>query len=226
MSQSRRRRLANPGTLIADPLRDTHQIAASTSGAVRSDRSSQEVLVNRINVLFVGLALLVSSPVGTAQESSADSGPRQSGAGVESDLHRHAHCDQYRELLESAARGDRSHGDLRCVQRHEAALHTNFRPQPGRPRRVAPSGSRRCGLHGAGRPVPVPTAGAGCQLCGVARGTERALRTRRPVGRTTAFVRRRASSAASPGESRSRRPCSPGARPMGSARAPPCVQRR
>ena len=40
-------------------------------------------------------------------------------------------------------------------------------------RRVAPSGGHRCGLHGAGRPVPVPTAGAGCQLCGVARGAER-----------------------------------------------------
>ena len=43
-------------------------------------------------------------------------------------------------------------------------------------RRVAPSGGHRCGVHGAGRPVPVPTAGAGCQLCGFARGAERRLR--------------------------------------------------
>ena len=108
---------------------------------------------------------------------------RLGGAGVESDLHRHAHCDEYGELLQSAARGDRSHGDLRCVQRHRTALHTNLRPRQGPPRRVAPSGGHRCGAHGAGRPVPVPTAGAGCQLCGFARGAERRLRGRRPSRR-------------------------------------------
>src|SRR6266508_4426313 len=35
----------------------------------------QELLVKRINALVVGLTLLVSSPVGTTQESSADSRP-------------------------------------------------------------------------------------------------------------------------------------------------------
>ena len=84
-------------------------------------------------------------------------------------------------------------------------------------RRVAPSGGHRCGVHGAGRPVPVATAGAGCQLCGVARGAERRLRA--TATRADAARARRVSSAASPGEPRSRRPCSPGARPMGSARA-------
>ena len=93
----------------------------------------------------------------------------------------------------------------------QAALHTNLRAQYGRPRRVAPSCSRCCGLHRVGRPVPVPTGGAGCQLCGIARGTERALRNGRPVGQTTAFVRRHASSVALPGEPRWRNPCSLGA---------------
>ena len=37
-------------------------------------------------------------------------------------------------------------------------------------RRVAPSRGHRRGVHGAGRPVPVATGGAGRQLCGVARG--------------------------------------------------------
>jgi hypothetical protein len=37
--------------------------------------TARELLVKRINVLVVGLTLLVSSPVGTAQESSADSRP-------------------------------------------------------------------------------------------------------------------------------------------------------
>ena len=53
----------------------------------------------------------------------------------------------------------------------------------GPPRRVAPSGGHRCGVHGAGRPVPVPTAGAGCQLCGFAGGAERRLRGQRPSRR-------------------------------------------
>ena len=49
---------------------------------------------------------------------------------------------------------------------------------------VAPSGGHRCGVHGAGRPVPVPTAGAGCQLCGFAGGAERRMRGRRPIAQT------------------------------------------
>ena len=83
-------------------------------------------------------------------------------------------------------------------------------------RRVAPGGGHRCGVHRAGRPVPVPTGGARCQLCGFARGAERRLRG---GGHRADAGRARASSAASPGEPRWRRPCSPGARPMGSARA-------
>ena len=55
-------------------------------------------------------------------------------------------------------------------------------------RRVAPSGGHRCGVHGAGRPVPVPTAGARCQLCGFARGAERRLRGRRPLAETCGLV--------------------------------------
>ena len=82
------------------------------------------------------------------------------GAGLESDLHRHAHRDEYGELLESAARGDRSHRDLRRLQRHRTAVHANLRSTTAPPRRVAPSRGDRRGVHGAGRPVPVPTAGA------------------------------------------------------------------
>ena len=93
-----------------------------------------------------------------------------------------------------------------------------FVHEQGPPRRVAPSGGHRRGVHGAGRPVPVATAGARCQLCGFARGAERRLRDSGHRADDGARARR-ASSAASPGEPRSRRPCSPGARPMGSARA-------
>ena len=64
-----------------------------------------------------------------------------------------------------------------------------FVRQQGPPRRVAPSGGHRCGIHCAGRPVPVPTAGARCQLCGFASGAERRWRGRRPIARTTARVR-------------------------------------
>ena len=42
------------------------------------------------------------------------------------------------------------------------------------PRRIAPSGGHRRRVHGAGRPVPIPAIGVGCQLCRVARGAERA----------------------------------------------------
>jgi hypothetical protein len=52
----------------------------------------------------------------------------------------------------------------------------------------APAGaSRRAAVIAAaytalvGRPVPVPAAGAGCQLCGFARGAERRWRGRRPI---------------------------------------------
>ena len=67
----------------------------------------------------------------------------------------------------------------------------HLRSQQRARRRVAPSGGHRCGVHGAGRPVPVPTAGAGCQLCGVARGVERRLRGPRRIAETTASCARR-----------------------------------
>ena len=174
-----------------------------------------------INVLFVGLALLVSSPVGTAQESSADS--RRVNQVLEWNQ-------IFIDTLIATNTANSSSQRLGAIVHTaifdayngiEAALHTNFRSQHGRPRRVAPSGGRRCGLHGAGRPVPVPTGGAGCQLCGVARGTERAI-AKRAASRADDGVRaRHASSVASPGEPRSRRPCSLGAPLMGSARAIP-----
>ena len=60
-------------------------------------------------------------------------------AGLESDLYRHAHRDEYRELLEPTAQGDRSHRDLRRVQRHRTTLHANVRPRQRPRRRVTAS---------------------------------------------------------------------------------------
>ena len=66
------------------------------------------------------------------------------------------------ELVEPTPRSNRSHGDLRCLQRDQAALHTDLRPErrrrrqePRSSRSVAPRSSRcRC-VHGARGPVPL-----------------------------------------------------------------------
>ena len=141
------------------------------------------------------------------------------GAGLESDLHRHAHCDEYGELRESTARGDRSYGDLRCVQRHRTALHPNFRSH-GR----APDGaSRRAAVIAAAYTAlvglfpsqqPALDASYAASLAALSDDCEDGGQSRRRAPGARAV-----SSAASPGEPRWRRPCSPGARPMGSARA-------
>ena len=84
------------------------------------------------------------------------------GAGVEPDLHRHAHRDEHGELLQPPAGGDRPHRDLRRVQRHRTPLHADLRPRAGSPRRLAPGGGHRGRVHRAGRLVPVPAGGARC----------------------------------------------------------------
>ena len=99
----------------------------------------------------------------------------------------------------------------------EQPLHADFRRPERPPQRVAPCGGHRCGVHRAGRLVPVATTGAGRQLCGIARRVDRRLRAQ-PLARTPP-VRDRGSSAASPGEPRWRKRCSPGAPPMALARA-------
>ena len=162
-------------------------------------RTSRNVMVGLL--VTVGLAGACVGPVSARPRTmpgsqlktriALEDKDQVGSAGLESDLHRHAHCDEYGELLQSAARGDRSHGDLRRVQRDRTALHANLRSRQGPRRLVAPSGGHRCGVHGAGRPVPVPTAGAGCQLCGVAGGAERELRGRPPIAHTTPRVRER-----------------------------------
>ena len=110
-------------------------------------------------------------------------------------------------------------------QRLGAIVHTAiFDAYNGIERRYTPSSFTTSAPHGASRRAaviaaaytalvglfPSQTGGARRSLCGVARGA------RATMARTAAESR---ASAASPGEPRSRRPCSPGARPMGSARA-------
>ena len=141
---------------------------------------------------------------------------RVGGAGLESDLHRHAHRHEHGELLQSAARGDRSHGDLRRLQRHRTALHADLRP------RQAPRGaSRRAAVIAAAYTAlvglfPSRTGGArghyAASLAALSDDCEAA-----PIARTRLVLTR--SSAASHGAPRWRRPCWPGARTTGSAGA-------
>ena len=130
--------------------------------------------------------------VGQLGRTASAGASRFGGAGVEPGLHRHAHRDEHRELLQSTARGDRSHGDLRRVQRHRTALHPALRSRPGPPRRVAPGGGHRRGPHRPGRPVPVPAGGARRPLRGLAGR----------AGATTARTAASRASAASNGEPR------------------------
>ena len=135
--------------------------------------------------------------------------PRQPGAGMEPDLHRHADCDQYGKFVESTARRDRSHRDLRCLQRDRARYTPIFVDS------TAPRGaSRRAAV----------IAAAYTALVGVFPSLS-------PLQREALDARYAASlaalgddggdggnraNAASPGEWRSRRPCSPGGRLTGS----------
>ena len=111
-------------------------------------RTSRNVTVGLIVTLgLAGVGRTASAepaPIADGYPDQASPGPSErrsrsnttnsfGGAGLESDLHRHAHCDEYGELLQSAARGDRSHGDLRRVQRHRTALHADLRSRTGRP---------------------------------------------------------------------------------------------
>ena len=89
--------------------------------------------------------------VGTAPEP---------GPGVESDLRRDPDCDGYGELVEPASRRDRPHGHLRCLQRDQAPVHADLRPERRRQRAaarsswsVAASSGHRRRVHDAGGPV-------------------------------------------------------------------------
>ena len=144
--------------------------------------SREGTMTRTCRILTVGLIVMLGQ-AGVGRTASADEPLGFAGAGVESDLHRHAHRDEHGELLQPAARGDRSHGDLRRVQRHRTALHADLRSRPRSPRRVAPSGGHRGGVHRAGRPVPVAAGGARCPLRGFAGGAGRRWRRRRPVAR-------------------------------------------
>ena len=129
---------------------------------------------------------------------------------MESDLHRHAHRDEHAELLQSTARGDRSHGDLRRLQRHRTPLHPRFSFTTALP-------------HGASRRAAV-IAAAYTALVGLFPSQQAALDARyeaslAALGDDGETAASRRASAASNGEPGSPRPCSPGARPMGSARA-------
>ena len=135
---------------------------------------------------------------------------------MESDLHRDADRDEHAEFVESAPRSDRSHGHLRCLQRDRAPLHADLRPerrrQRGAPRSsgsVAPSSGHRCRVHDAGGPVPLTGRHSWATV----------TRPRSPRSATTAETADNHGSAALPGAQTSRRPSSPGGRPMASTRA-------
>ena len=149
----------------------------------------------------------------TAIALGAAPGP---GSGVEPDLHRDADRDEHGEFVESAPRSHRSHSHLRCLQRDQAPLHADLRPERRRQRReprssrsVAPSSSRCCRVHGARGPVS--------RLGRHSWVTVTRLRSRRSA--TMAETADNHGSAASRGARTSRRPSSPGARQMASARA-------
>jgi hypothetical protein len=94
---------------------------------------------------------------------------------------------QAERFVQSAARGDRSHGDLRCTQRHRTTVHTSVRSQSGPSPLVAPRGGDCRGVHSARRPVPVPCPGAGCELRRFGGSADRSLRCA-PFERIEAFV--------------------------------------
>ena len=61
---------------------------------------------------------------------------RQPGAGMESDLHRHAHRHEYGKLVQSSAGRDRPRLDLRRAQRYRTSLHADLRSARSGARRV------------------------------------------------------------------------------------------
>ena len=162
---------------------------------------------------------LVPLGVVTAQESP-ESSPRQPGARVESDLHRDADCDEIRRTrpVSGSARSftrqslTRTTGSIGATRRYSSKVGPRTERRAGQPsslprtrRWSASSRSRkRRWTRDMRRRSPM---------------LERRVRAQRTLARTTERCARRASSAASAGESRSRTPCSPGAPPMGSARA-------
>ena len=92
-------------------------------------------------------------------------------------------CDQYAELLQPAARGNRSHRDLRCLQWYRGPLHASLRSAERSQRSVASSCGHCRRAHSAGRTVSGAAAVTGCQLCGLICGAERRWRRWRPISR-------------------------------------------
>ena len=110
---------------------------------------------------------------------------------MEPDLHRHADCDEYGKFVESTARRDRPHRDLRCLQRDRATVPANLRGQHLASWRIASGRGDRCGIHRARRLLPVlvaaPTGGLDARYAAslAALGDEarrRIARTRHRVG--------------------------------------------
>ena len=139
------------------------------------------------------------------------------GAGVEPDLHRHARLRRIRRTrrVSGSGRSFTRRSSMPTTASSGATRQSSFRTstamaRASSSRRVAPSGGHRCGVHGAGRPV---SRHGQRQLDDSYAASLAALSDDRRRRRTSH------GSAASPGGPRSRRPCSPGARPMASARA-------
>ena len=128
------------------------------------------------------------------------------GDRVESDFRGHAHRHQHAQFVEPAPRRNRSHRDLRRLQRHRTALHADLRSYRRAARRIATGRCDRCRLHDACRLVPGASGGARRAVCGLAG---------RAWWRGTAVNR---AIEASNGEPKSRRRFWHGARPTGSAR--------
>ena len=137
------------------------------------------------------------------------------GSGVESDLRRDADRDEHGEFVESAARSDRSHGHLRCLNGIERRYTPIFvQNVDGNGKSLAPPGaSRRAAVIAAAYTALVglfPSRAA--QLSDSYAASLAALSDDGGDGG-------RHGSAASRGAQTLRGPCSPGARRMASARA-------
>ena len=139
-------------------------------------RTSHEESSCRRDVTRWCVAIAIASSSASSWTALLGMGRRQPrpGAGLESDLHRHAHCDEYTRTppVSGSGRSFTRRSSMPTTASNGATRHSSFtmRAPRGASRRAAVIAAA---LHRAGRPVPVATAGARCQLCGFARGAER-----------------------------------------------------
>ena len=158
-------------------------------------------LQRRLGLAATGMAILAAtvatmalgSPAANVKAASAKasqtSAEHPNQALDWNDLRRDVHRDEHAEPVEPAARGHRPHGDLRCLQRDRAPLHTALRPErrperrePRSARSVTAGGGRCCRVYGSGRTFSDTSHAARRELCGRARGAQRRRRGRRTVG--------------------------------------------